>query len=235
MSFVQPEVVTTTLNRAAQQTEMSMYTTKGFDSSSRDGWERIKQEILAAPSYQRFLSVTSDQDLAVVENRADFSELNQENNCHENCQRLEELGMGTAVSGWYVLCDTIFNEVPTGVCRLVHHCNLQLQDGLLINPTIDNINLPFHLFLRDDKRRYDLDQEIGYNDRMVFSDAYEPAPSSAKSVPRNKVLFARDDYYSRDLAYERFKGYKTIEELAAAVPKSLSDQDRELWMALKVA
>lgn len=212
-----------------------MYTTKGFDCSSREGWDRIKQEILAAPSYQRFLSVTSNQDLAVVENRADFSELNQENNCHENCQRLEELGMGTAVSGWYVLCDTIFNEVPTGVCRLVHHCNLQLLDGALVNPTIDNMNSPFHLFLRDDKRGYDLDQEIGYNDRMMFSDTYEPEPYSTKSVPRNKVLYARDEYFSRDLAYERFKVYKTLGELAAAVPKSLSQADRKLWMALKVA
>ncbi len=212
-----------------------MYTENNFDSSSPAAWESVKQQILEVPSYKKFLSVTSDQDLSIVANKSDFSGFNKKNNCHENCQRLEELGMGTAVSGWYVLCDIIFYEVPPGLFRLVHHCNLRLSDGTLINPTIDNINVPFHLFLRDDKRRYDLDQEIGYNDRMMFSDAYEPEPGITKSVPRNKVLYARDEYFSRDLTYERFKVYKTLGELAAAVPKSLDYQDRVLWRALKAA
>jgi hypothetical protein len=212
-----------------------MYTTTNFGSSVSKGWEQRTLEIMAVPNYKKFLEITSPYGLHVVASNPDFSKLNQKNNFHENCKLLELQGKGRAVSGWYLLCDLLFSEIPRGVCRLIHHCNLQLEDGSLINPTIDNAGQPFHLFLRDDARSYNLEQEIGYNDRMVFGDAYQLAQGQYASAPRNKVLFARDEYFSRDLAYERFKAYKTVEELATAIPKSLSAKEQELWLALKVA
>ena len=97
----------------------------------------------------------------------------------------------------------IYKEFSSGMMRLVHHSNLLLPDGTLMNPTNDE-NRTHHIFLRDDKRHFDFEKLMGYNDRMVFGDSFMVGREHIKAVPRNKVLFASDGEYDIDLYYERF-------------------------------
>jgi len=208
-----------------------VYTATSFDTTQSLCWEQVKKSILGVPSYKRFLEVTSKQDLLVVRIHPDFSSSNKAKDCHSNCHLLELEGKGKAVSGWYLMCDLIFNEFPKGLCRLVHHSNLELKDGSVINPTIDLARMPFHIFLKDDARHYDLKHEIGFNDRMIFGDDFDDADTN---ISKNKVYYARDDQRSRDVFFEKFKVYKNFAEIAAVVPRHLSDDEKALWMALKI-
>jgi hypothetical protein len=197
-----------------------------------DGWTKALEMTLGVASYKRFLEVTSSYVPIVVENDAAFPEFSSRNKCHINCRSVELDGKGRRVSGWYIINEFVSSDFPRGMMRLVHHSNVLLVDDKMINPTFDYGN-SHHLFLRDDERDYDFDKDIGYNDRMVFGDEFMLGADSHKAVPRNKVLFAADGEFDRDLYYEKFTVHKSTDEVLAACPILLSEEEKRRWITLK--
>ena len=210
---------------------MSGYTLKEGFADTYDGWQDVLAQIMAVTSYKTFFQVTSPHSPVVVKNDPSYAPSNDRNQCHMNCKIAEESGLGKHISGWYLMCEYIFNEFPTGMCRLVHHSNILLPDGTFINPTDDQNS--YHIFIRDDRRVYNFRDDVGYNDRMVLGDEFMKGQNTREPVPRNKVLYSANEYYDRDLKFEKFKRYATKEEAYAQVPQSLSEQDKIKWLTLK--
>ena len=211
---------------------MSGYTFATGFKNDFDSWSLAIEKTIAVPSYKRFLEVTSEHKLQVIVNNPKLISTNDRNQCHENCKLAELNGIGKKVSGWYLLNEFIFSEFSTGMLRLIHHSNLLLPDGSYINPTNDE-NRTHHIFLRDDKRHFDFDKNIGYNDRMVLADSFLIGRKNVKAIPRNKVLFASDGECERDLYYEKFTVHKSVEAVKADMPKGLTIEQQEKWMVLK--
>ena len=203
----------------------------GFENDFHS-WVQVIEKTLAVPSYKRFLDVTSKYELQVVPNNQNLLPVNDRNQCHENCRLSEVNGVGKRISGWYLLNDFIFFEIPIGTMRLTHHSNLLFSDGSLINPTIDD-NRTHHIFLRDDDRHFDFTKNTGYNDRMVFGDSFMIGPENIKAIPRNKVLFASGSEFDQDVFYEKFTVYETSDAVMLAMPKGLTKAQQEKWMTLK--
>jgi hypothetical protein len=134
------------------------------------------------------------------------------------------------LSGWIVINEFIFENCPVGICRLVHHCNLKLKNEKILNITKDNYETPFHIFIRDDKRKFNFNKNEGYNDRQIFADH---SIHEDENIPRNKVFFFAEDYFDKDLYFEKFTMHKNIKELLKLVPKNLKEEDRLKWMMLK--
>ena len=211
---------------------MSGYTFADGFKNDLDSWTLALEKTMAIPSYKRFLEVTSKHQLQIVVNNPNLVQSNDRNQCHENCRLAELDGVGIKVSGWYLLNEFIYSDFSAGMLRLIHHSNLLLPDGSYINPTNDE-DRTHHIFLRDDNRHFDFGKNIGYNDRMVLGDSFMFGRSNVKSIPRNKVLFASDVEYERDLYYEKFKVHKSVEEVMAEMPKGLTKEQQEKWMVLK--
>lgn len=203
----------------------------GFDDSLV-GFTDALQRTLSVRSYRRFFEITSPYRPCVVLNTPNLANSNDPNQCHMNCKLAQEQGLGIAISGWYVMNEFIFEGFAPGMLRLIHHSNLLLQDGSLVNPTSD-LGCTHHIFLRDDKRHYCFESRIGYNDRMVFADNFMVGQDHVRAVPRNKVLFASASEYDRDPYYECFKVYDSPEAVMQDLPKSLSLQEQRKWMTLK--
>lgn len=211
---------------------MSGFTLKDNLLGSIDEWNKTLSLILTVPSYKRFFSVTSPYSPIVVPNNSSIAPNNDRNQCHANCKEGEEQGLGKHISGWYLMCEHIFNEVSPGMCRLIHHSNLLLNDGTYVNPTYDN-GYNYHIFIRDDKRIFNFDESVGYNDRLMLGDDFLRGKQTSKPIPRNKVLYANKDEFDRDLRFEKFKIYETKEEAYSQVPKSLNQQEQIKWLTLK--
>ena len=197
-----------------------------------DNWNAALEEIMLVPSYRKFFATTSPHKPVVVSNTPCGNVPNTFGMCHLNCHHAELAGIGTRVSGWYVMCEFLHNEIPTGMCRLIHHSNILLSDGTLVNPTVD-YGRSHHVFIRDDERAFDLLNKVGYNDRMVFGDAFLRGHRTSRPVPRNKVLYAAREYWERDVFFEKFKFHYTREDLWATVPKCLHPSKVATWIALK--
>jgi len=211
---------------------MSGFTFADNFTNNLAGWTKAMEQTIAVPSYKRFLEVTSSFDLVVVPNNPNLTKTNDRNQCHENCRLAELDGVGKRVSGWYLMNEFIYSEYASGMLRLVHHSNLLLPDDSYINPTSDENN-SHHIFLRDDKRHFDFDKNIGYNDRMVFGDSFMAGRDTRKTVPRNKVLYACEGEYDRDLMYEKFTVHTSLESVIKDMPKRLTDEQRQHWITLK--
>ena len=205
--------------------------TEGF-TNDLVGWTMAMEKTVSVPSYKRFLEVTSNFNLVVVANDPTLTNSNNKAQCHENCRLAELQGVGERVSGWHVFNEFIFSDFTSGMMRLVHHSNLILPNGTYINPTRDREN-SHHIFLRDDKRQFDFMNLIGFNDRMIFGDNFMVGRDRYRAVPRNKVLFASDSEYDRDLIYEKFKVHKSQEDVFADMPSSLNHEQQKRWMILK--
>jgi hypothetical protein len=193
-----------------------------------NGWFEVLQKTLDVASYKKFFEVTSHYNALLVKNDDTFYKLNKRGNCHENCRQAEADGLGLRVSGWYVMNEFTHDGFADGMCRLVHHSNLMLADGSLLNITSDN-DASFHIFIQDDVRDFDFDNRIGYNDRMVFGDSF----LVGRSVPRNKVHFAAKGELSRDIYFEKFKIYTADEKILITIPTNLSYQEQIKWITLK--
>ena len=211
---------------------MSGFTFVDGFSNDLAGWTKAMEQTIAVPSYKRFLEITSNYQLIVVANNPNLTKTNDRNQCHENCRLAELDGAGKSVSGWYLMNEFIYSEYGSGMLRLVHHSNLLLADGSYVNPTSDE-NRTHHIFLRDDKRHFDFDKNICYNDRMVFGDNFMVGRDKYKAVPRNKVLFSSESEYDRDLMYEKFTVHTSPEAVIADMPKGLTREQRQRWMILK--
>ena len=197
-----------------------------------EAWNKALEQTLAVQSYKKFLQVTSPFEPVVVENNPNLTGSNSRSQCHENCRIAESNGLGKKISGWKITNEFIYADLGVGRMRITHHSNLILPDGTLINPTRDDI-CSHHLFLRDDNRHFDFEKRIGYNDRMVFGDAFLVGRDSQRAIPRNKVFFVSGSEFDRDLIYEKFKVYLTQEEVFADMPKNLSKAERVKWITLK--
>ncbi len=195
-------------------------------------WENVLKQVKSRLSFKRFLDVTSEQGPLVVSNRPDLTLTNDRHQCHENCRLAALSGLGTPVSGWYLLTEFVFEDWPRGYLRLIHHSNLMLADRSIVNITNDE-GRKHHLFLPDDKRSFDFSNNIGYNDRLVFGDEFMAGRDHVRAVPRNKVLYAVDEEYERDAQYEKFRIYQSKEEIFAAIPKGLSSKDVQRWILFK--
>ena len=193
-----------------------------------NGWNEVLKKTLDVASYKKFFEVTSQHTPLVVKNDDTFYKLNKRGNCHENCRQAEADGLGLRVSGWYVMNEFTHEGFADGMCRLMHHSNLMLADGSLLNITSDN-EASFHIFIQDDLRDFDFDNRIGYNDRMVFGDSF----LVGRSVPRNKVHFAAKSELSRDIYFEKFKIFKADERESIQIPSNLSYQEQIKWLTLK--
>jgi hypothetical protein len=211
---------------------MSGFTFAANFTNDLDGWTKAMQQTLAVTSYNRFLKFTSDYEPVVVENDPTLTEVNHKNQCHGNCRIAEQNGVGKRVSGWYVVNEFVYAQFPVGMMRLIHHSNILLADGTYINPTSDK-GASHHIFLRDDKRHFDFEKRIGYNDRMVFGDSFMLGKDHIKAVPRNRVLFSADEEYDRDLYYEKFKVHTSREEVIADMPRGLTPDQERKWLKLK--
>ena len=179
---------------------MSDFTFADGFTDDLGSWTRALEQTLAVPSYKQFIEVTSGHSPVVVANNPNLTKTNDRNQCHENCRLAELEGLGKRISGWYFMNEFIYKEFGTGMMKLVHHSNLLLPDGTYINPTLDE-NRTHHIFLRDDKRHFDFDKSIGYNDRMVFGDNFMVGREHIKAVPRNKVLGAVPDNSEKGLLW----------------------------------
>ena len=211
---------------------MSGFTINSSFVDTKEGWESALAQLLSVPSYKKFFEVTSKHTPVVVKNNPSFAHSSDRGNCHLNCKLAEEQGFGKRVSGWYVMCEHLYEEMPVGNCRLIHHSNILLPDGTLINPT-DDEGKGFHVFIQDESRQYDFEADVGYNDRMIFGDEFLKDHPNSRSIPRNKVYFASADQYDRNMIYERFKRYTSKSELFNALPKTVSREEQMKWMALK--
>lgn len=211
---------------------MAGFTLKDEVQDNLIGWQNVLTKILSITSYKKFFEVTSSYPPIVVVNNPTFTKSNDRNQCHLNCREAEESGTGIKVSGWYVLCDLIYKEFAVGMCRLVHHSNLLLNDGTYVNPT-NNEDRTHHIFIRDDFRHFNFSENIGYNDRMIFGDDFMKGKQTTKAVPRNKVHFACNQYYDRDLTFEKFKKCSSKYEAISLAPKNLTNEQRAKWLTLK--
>lgn len=213
---------------------MSNFTLANNISDQLESWDDALKNTLKIPSFKKFLEVTSKHKPVVVINNPKISKFNERNRCHENCRLAELEGLGTRVSGWYIMSKIVYSEYPVGMLRLIHHSNLLLPDGTLVNTT-DDEGRAFHLFLKDENRDFDFDKSIGFNDRMVLGDDFLAKSKTMKSVPRNKVLFASESEFDRDLIFEKFTRYKSSEEIFSALPKGLTPKEKQKWLTLKCA
>jgi len=194
-------------------------------------WHKVIDKIIQNESYSKFLKITGKNDLVVVKNQPNLTNNNERAQCHENVRLAVNNGKGEQVFGWYVMCEYNFNEMPIGMFRLVHHSNLLTSNNELLNIT-DDFNKPFHIFLKDEKRKFDFNALVGYNDRMVLGDEFL-ADAKFVSIPRNKVIFSANDEIDRDLYYEKFTMYRSSAEVLEAIPKLLNGKDRQKWITLK--
>jgi hypothetical protein len=200
---------------------------KGVINDS-NGWNDALQKTLKVSSYKKFFEVTSPNKALIVKNDSNFYKLNKRGDCHENCRQAEADGLGLRVSGWYVMNEFTHDGFADGMCRLMHHSNLMLVDGSLLNITSDD-DANFHIFIQDEARDFDFDNRIGYNDRMVFGDSF----LVGRAVPRNKVHFAAKGEFSRDIYFEKFKIFKSDESESIQVPSNLSYEEQIKWLTLK--
>lgn len=195
-------------------------------------YQAALEKTMKVPSYKKFIEITSPYQPIVVVNNTNFSNNNDRNQCHENCRLAELEGKGKLVSGWYLMNEFMFSDYMSGSLRLVHHSNLMLDDGTFLNPTYEG-NRTHQIFLRDNKRHFDFEKQVGYNDRMVFGDIFMLGRDHIKAVPRNKVLFGADGEFDRDLRYEKFTVHQTREDVIAALPRGLTTEQRERWLIFK--
>jgi|688.fasta_scaffold491489_2 hypothetical protein len=193
-------------------------------------WHLMLEEMLKVESYKTFFSITSTHEPIVVENKLIEGLNSDKDDCHGNVKSAVDKMKGEMLSGWIVINEFIFENCPVGICRLVHHCNLKLKNEKILNITKDNYETPFHIFIRDDKRKFNFDKNEGYNDRMIFADHLK---HENKNIPRNKVFFCAEDYFDRDLYFEKFTIHKNKEELSKLIPHNLNDKDRLKWIMLK--
>jgi len=203
----------------------------GFENNL-DDWTKALKQTLSVQSFKKFLQVTSPFEPVVVKNNSNLTDTNSRNQCHENCRIAELNGQGKKVSGWMIQNEFIYSDFVAGMMRIVHHSNLLLPDGTYINIT-KNKNRSHHLFLRDDNRHFDFNKMIGYNDRMVFGDAFMVGRDRYRAVPRNKVHFSSEAVFDRDLIYEKFKVHKSESEVFADMPRGLNNEQQKRWMILK--
>lgn len=196
--------------------------------NTNEGWNEVLEKTLSVTSYKRFLDVTSKSTPIIVKNDATFYKVNKKDNCHLNCQKAENDGLGKRVSGWYLMNEYTHEDIPSGLCRLVHHSNLMLEDGSLVNITSGQEETS-HIFIQDSQRDFDFQNRVGYNDRMVFGDSF----LVGKTVPRNKIHFAAKSEFSRDIFFEKFTIYKSMEEALNVIPKNMSQKEMIQWMTLK--
>ncbi len=193
-------------------------------------WKLMLEQMLKIESYKTFFSITSIHNPIIVENKLIEGLDSYKNDCHENVRLAASKDEGEMLSGWIVINEFIFENCPVGICRLAHHCNLKLKTEKILNITKDNYETPFHIFIRDDKRKYNFDKNEGYNDRQIFADH---SKHKDENIPRNEVFFCSEDYFDRDLYFEKFTGNMNIKELLKLVPKNLKDEDKLKWMMLK--
>jgi len=203
----------------------------GFSDDISD-WSNALEQVCSNSSFKRFLQVTSKSRLLVVPNRPDLTLTNDRQQCHENCRLAQEDGLGLLVSGWYLLTGYVFDDLPGGYLRLIHHSNLILKDGSIVNISNDE-GSKYHLFLPDDQRQFDFENCFGYNDRMIFGDEFIVGRDYIRAVPRNKVLYAVNEEYDRDARYEKFRIYRSENEMFADIPRGLSSSDMKRWITFK--
>jgi hypothetical protein len=192
------------------------------------GWADVLNKTLEVASYKKFIEVTSKHAPIVVKNDSTFYKINKKGNCHINCNIAEEKGLGKRVSGWYLMNEFTHEGFIDGMCRLVHHSNLMLADGTLINITSGGEG-KFHIFIQDDYRDFDLINKVGFNDRMVFGDSF----LVGRNVPRNKTHYAAQDQFDRDVFFEKFKIHSSKEEALKSIPQNLSYHEQVKWVTLK--
>jgi hypothetical protein len=193
-------------------------------------WKLMLEQMLRIESYKTFFSITSIHKPIIVENKLIERLDNYKNDCHANVRSAANKGEGEMLSGWIVINEFIFENCPIGLCRLIHHCNLKLKNEKILNITRDNFETPFHIFIRDDRRKFNFDKNEGYNDRQIFADHLIHKNTN---LPRNKVFFCAENYFDRDLYFEKFTIHKNKEELFELIPSNLKDEDRLKWMTLK--
>ena len=193
-----------------------------------EGWSEALEKMLKVQSYKKFFAVTSKFEPIVVENDSTLFEKNKEGFCHLNCKDAENEGLGKRVSGWYVMNEFTHEVFNSGLCKLVHHSNLLLANGKIVNPTVCGDEVA-HIFIQDDERDFDFENKIGFNDRMIFGDSF----LVGNSVPRNKVHFSALSEFSRDVYFEKFKIYASGEDAMKVIPKNISYQEQVKWMTLK--
>jgi len=197
-------------------------------------YQAALEKTMNVPSYKKFIEITSPYQPIVVANNPNFFINNYRNQCHENCRLAELEGKGKLVSGWYFMNEFMFSDYQSGCLRLVHHSNLLLEDGSYLNLTNEG-ERTHQIFLRDDKRKFDFENQVGYNDRMVFGDNFMVGRDFVKAVPRNRVLFGAEGEFDRDLMYEKFTVHQTRDEVMAALPKGLTATQRERWLIFKTS
>lgn len=196
-------------------------------------WEAALEKIMAVPSYKMFFKETSKFKPVVVRNDINFGPTNNEGESHQNCLRAELEGLGKRVSGWNLYCEHLFEIIPEGMCKLVHHSNIFLPDGTYVNPTDSGYS--HHIFLRDDKRDYDFESDIGYNDRTWFTRKFNVKPFKIGRVPRNTVMFSKRSAIDSDPFFEKYKFCNTIEEFYDQIPKGLPEEYMDKWIKLKTS
>jgi hypothetical protein len=197
-------------------------------SNTMNGWNDALRKMQKIASYKKFFEITSKHAPIVVKNDSTFYKINKKGNCHINCKLAEEDGLGKRVSGWYVMNEFTHEAFVSGMCRIVHHSNLLLRDGSLVNITRGGEDAA-HIFIQDDLRDFDFVNRVGYNDRMVFGDDF----FIGRTIPRNKVHFAAKGEFDRDITFEKFKIYASKLEALKTIPKSLPYQKQIKWMTLK--
>lgn len=195
---------------------------------TNEGWNKVLNKTLAVISYKKFFDVTSKHAPIIVKNDDKFYKENKKGNCHVNCKKAEEDGLGKRVSGWSLMNEFTHEDITSGMCRLVHHSNLMLADGTLVNITSGE-GSSSHIFIQDDVRDFDFVNRIGFNDRMVFGDSF----LVGRTVPRNKVHYAAKSEFSRDVFFEKFTIYKSMADALDIVPKNKPHKEMIQWMTLK--
>lgn len=183
-------------------------------------WNNALKQIMAVPGYRKFFELTSPHEPMLVHNMTDIPNPTSPVECHKRSEYAVENYSGMRISGWYVICNQLFNEVPAGVCHLVNHSNVLFdEEKLFVNPVGDFGRLA-HIFIPDGERAYDVTTEVGYNDRLYFTDDYlgDDDLYGEHSVVRNSVYFKRNSYIDNHPDAEKYATFYSMNDLLASIP-----------------
>ena len=197
-----------------------------------EGWNEALAKIMAIPSYRKFFEITSPFPAVIVKNFPDLKNASKEERRAANREFAAMHMQGYYIDGWQVVCDYTHHELVKNVCRLIHHRNILMPNGDIVNSDDDN-GRSHHIFIRDEKRLFDHHYKIGYNIRLLFGDDFQREQGDDIVVTRNKVYFSSGPFIDSDPKFEKFKVYPNFEFANMAMPRNLSEQEQAKWMAMK--
>jgi len=206
--------------------------------TEQDHWLMITAELMANEEVVRFVRTISSCEIEVVEQSSVGAANSTVGRCHLNVREQVEQQGGKQVYGWQIATERTEGATLKGCVYAMFHSCWKEGNGVLWDITDAAVNT--RLFLPDPLRQYDYENEISYNNRVVFLSDYE-CRNAMDKVAKNKTYYTAKGYKSRDTVFEKYKRPKSLEEVHAALPQKYRTATGEInpagyeWLCLKYA